>query len=375
MAFWVWDPVKDISYWSDEMYRMIGREPGSIEASSLAWLGAIYPEDSQDAKRAMVQALRRGEDYHNQYRVVWPDGSIHWVEARGKFERNTDNRITRVIGVSTDITDRKRAENAMLRAEKLAVAGRLAASVAHEINNPLEAVSNLLYLISISETAESAHQLAREALDQLMRVSMITQQTLKFHRQAGAPKLASLAEIAHSALGMFRGKLAQANIAVEFEAPREDTGVLCMPNEIQQVFANLISNAVEAMPNNGRLAIRLRPSRHWLDSITKGMRITFLDSGTGMDRNTKRRLFEPFFTTKIETGTGLGMWVVAQLIERHHGHIRVWSSQRPQHTATAFSIFLPFQPTGAAAGANPAESPATEVTSNAEVRTLANATD
>jgi two-component system CheB/CheR fusion protein len=260
--------------------------------------------------------------------------------------------VVRVVGVVTDVTQRKLSEDAMLRAEKLAIAGRLAASVAHEINNPLAAVSNLLFLITLAGTAEGAQKLARDALDQLMRVSMITQQTLKFHRQNGAPKLTSLSEVLNSVLSMFRGKLMAAGIAVKLMVERE-ADVSCMPNEAQQVFANLISNAIDAMPKSGRLVIRLQPSRDWADHRTDGMRVTFFDSGVGMDRATMRRIFEPFFTTKTDTGTGLGMWVVAQLVERHHGRVRVWSTQRPGRSGTAFSVFLPFQQ--ASANAEPAE--------------------
>jgi two-component system CheB/CheR fusion protein len=114
-----------------------------------------------------------------------------------------------------------------------------------------------------------------------------------------------------------------------------------MPGEIQQIAANLISNAIDAMPRGGSLIIRLRQSCDWRDHKTAGMRITFLDSGVGMDRATMHQIFEPFFTTKPDTGTGLGLWVVAQLVERHHGSVRVWSKRRPEGGATAISLFMP----------------------------------
>jgi PAS domain S-box-containing protein len=345
MALWVWDQQRSTMHWSDEKYRMIGREPGAVEPSTEAWLSAVHPEDLETVKQAVARTRAGGPDYHNQYRVVWPDESIHWLESRGKCQKDSEGRVTRVVGVVTDVTHRKLAEDAILRAEKLAIAGRLAASVAHEINNPLEAVSNLLFLITLTGTKETAQQHARDALEQLMRVSMITQQTLKFHRQTGAPKLASLSEILNSVLNLFRSKLRAAGIAIEFVADRE-AEVSCMPSEAQQIFANLISNSIDAMPKGGRLAIRLRPSLDWKDGKTEGMRITFLDSGVGMNRATLRHVFEPFFTTKTDTGTGLGMWVVSQLVERHHGHVRVWSTTRPGRNGTAFSVFLPLGKAG-----------------------------
>ncbi len=342
MALWVWDLKTNAIHWSEEKYRMIGLEPGSIEPSTDAWLKAVHPDDAEKVKKGVLGTRKGGADYHNQYRVVWPDGSVHWLESQGKCQLDEDGLPARVLGVVTDVTHRKRAEDALLRTEKLAIAGRLAASIAHEINNPLEAVSNLLFLITLAQTAETAQEHARDALEQLMRVSLITQQTLKFHRQAGAPQMTRLSEVLESVMALFRNKLMASDVAVEVRAERE-ASVACMPSETQQIFANLVSNAVDAMPRGGRLVIRLRPSQAWRDRATAGMRVTFLDSGVGMDRATMRRIFEPFFTTKTETGTGLGMWVVAQLVERHHGEVRVWSTQRAQGSGTAFSLFLPFQ--------------------------------
>jgi PAS domain S-box-containing protein len=343
LALWVWDLKKGAIHWSEEKYRMIGLEPGSVKPSTDVWLAAVHPEDGEGVKKS-VMAARDGaaKDYHNQYRVVWPDGSVHWLESQGKCQRDDAGQVERIVGVVADVTRRKQTEEALLRTEKLAIAGRLAASIAHEINNPLEAVSNLLFLVSLSETTETAQEHARHAMDQLMRVSLITQQTLKFHRQTGTPKNTLLSEVLESVLVLFRSKLVAADVAVEVRAEGE-VSVNCMPSETQQIFANLVANAVDAMPQGGRLVVRLRPSKDWRDPKIFGMRVTFIDSGVGMSRATMRRTFEPFFTTKTETGTGLGMWVVTQLVERHNGNVHVWSSQREGRSGTAFSVFLPFQ--------------------------------
>jgi PAS domain S-box-containing protein len=340
MGLWVWDLQRGTIHWSDEKYRMIGCEPGSIEPSAETWLRFVHPEDADVVREAIRQTRDVGTDYHRQYRVIWPDKSVHWLESQGKCQRDGEGRLTRVVGVLQDVTRRKLTEDAMLRAEKLAVAGRLAASVAHEINNPLEAVTNLLYLITLADTSEAVREQAGQAIDQLMRVAQITQQTLKFHRQTGTPKITKLTEVLDAVLAVFRAKLQAADVAVEVRAEREEC-VACMPGETQQIFANLVANAIEAMAPGGRLVIRLRPSQDWRDRKTEGMRVTFLDSGVGMDRFTMRRTFEPFFTTKTDTGTGLGMWVVAQLVERHRGQVTVWSSQRPGNGGTAISVFLP----------------------------------
>jgi len=340
MGLWMWDLHADAMHRSDEVYRIAGMEPGEISSDPRAWLQCVHPDDREGLEQALLRTRDTGCDYHFQYRVCWSDGSVHWLESQGKAQRDSDGRITRIAGVLADVTHRKRSEEAMLRAEKLAVAGRLAASVAHEINNPLEAVANLLYLISLTDNTAEAHKHAQRALDELLRVSLITQSTLKFHRQPGTPRVTMLSEVMEGVLAMFRGRLHSAGIQVKLNM-EEEVAVACMPSEMQQIFSNLIANAIEAMPKSGRLVIRLQPSHDWRDRDKKGMRVTFGDTGMGMERAIMRRVYEPFFTTKAETGTGLGLWVVAQLVERHGGEIRLWSSLRQGASGTVFSLFLP----------------------------------
>jgi PAS domain S-box-containing protein len=340
-ALWAWDFEKEIVHRSDEVYRMVGCEPGAFGSEPGEWLRFVYPEDVPALDEAFAKARSEGADYHMQYRVRWPDGSEHWLESQGKCQRNAEGKVVRIYGVMADITRRKQAEEAMLRAEKLAVAGRLAASVAHEINNPLEAIANMLYLIGMSESQEESRARASQALEQLMRVSMMVQSTLMFHRETGAAKETLLSEVLDSVLDMFRSKLENLEIAVEMKAGQE-CPVVCMPGETQQIFANLIANSIEAMQQNGRLTVRVRPSIDWRDRASRGMRVTIRDTGAGIDRATMAHIFEPFFTTKNGTGTGLGLWVVHQLLERQRGSVHVWSSLRQGSSGSAFSVFLPF---------------------------------
>jgi PAS domain S-box-containing protein len=340
MGLWTWDLQRDSIHWTDEVYKIMGHAPQAFEANHEAWFGCIHPEDQQAVRDGVAQVLKQGKDFHRQYRIVAKDGAVRWVESQGQCQRDKDGKATWIMGVLMDITDRKQMAESMLQAEKLAVAGRLAASVAHEINNPLEAVSNLLFLITLTKTSEEAHTYARNALDELLRVSMITQSTLKFHRQPGSPKITMLSEVVEGVVQMYRARLNASDITVDVETSNE-VAIACMPTEAQQIFANLIANSVDAMTQSGKLFIRLRPSHDWRDRCVEGMRVTFCDSGMGMSRKTMRRIFEPFFTTKSETGTGLGLWVVAQLVERHGGDVRVWSTQRKGSSGTVFSIFLP----------------------------------
>ena len=340
MGLWAWDLVTGTVQWSDEVYRIAGLEVGDIRASIAEWTDLIHPDDAERVRAAVGRTHATGAEYHQQYRIRRRDGAERWVESQGRCQRDSLGHPRRVAGVIADITGRKRAEEAMLRAEKLAVAGRLAASIAHEINNPLEAVANLLYLIVTARPEDNKAELAQQALDELMRVSLITRQILKFHRQGGTPKNAQLTEIMQTVLALFRGRLHGSGIEMDLRAP-EEFEICCMPGEVQQVFSNLVSNAIDAMAQGGRLIVRLRSSRDWRDYATSGVRATFIDTGCGMTDATRQRIFEPFFTTKTDTGTGLGMWVVAQLLERDGGSIHVWSRQRPGAGITAISVFLP----------------------------------
>lgn len=341
MGLWVWDLDNHVVHRSDQVYRLVGCEPGAFGSEPEAWLRFVLPEDVPSLDVAFAKARAEGTDYHEQYRVRWPDGSTHWLESQGKCQTNAQGKVVRIFGVMADISHRKQADEALLRAEKLAVAGRLAASVAHEINNPLEAVANMLYLISMTDSLGEARTQAATALEELMRIALVAQSTLKFHRETGTPRSTFLSDVMDAVLTMFNGKLQSMGIAVVLKAPQERP-IRCMLSETHQIFANLIANAIESMQRNGRLVIRIRPSQDWRDRTIPGMRVTICDTGGGIDRATASRIFEPFFTTKTETGTGLGLWVVAQLLERHKGSVRVWSSNRPGTSGTAFSVFLPF---------------------------------
>ncbi len=242
-----------------------------------------------------------------------------------------------------DLTQRKKAEAALIQAEKLSIAGRLAASIAHEVNNPLEAVINLIYLVS-----SDGHDLAvarsymNQALEQIERVSHITQQTHRFHRQSSGPSSVKLHELVDSVIDLFRVKMAANKVSVKRQYDGEPSATL-LAADMRQVLANIIGNGVEAMPSGGTLTVRVRASQDWRDGIRAGVRVTIGDTGTGMSRQVMRRMYEPFFTTNKKDGTGLGMWVASQLIERHQGDLRVWSTLRPGASGTVLSLFLPLK--------------------------------
>ena len=247
-----------------------------------------------------------------------------------------------------DIDERKRVEESLRRSEKLAATGRLAATIAHEINNPLEAVTNLLYLIeTVPGLDREALNYANAAQEQLARVAHITRQTLAFYRESRQPQPVRLKEITDSILSLYRGKAQLKNIQV-LEDLRFEGEIRGFPNQVAQVISNLFLNALEACPADGKIWVKLYPSREWSNSRKPGVRVVIADNGPGVAPRDRARLFDAFFTTKGEKGTGLGLWVSQGIVARHRGSLRFRSSVRPQHSGTVFSVFLPLPATAPA---------------------------
>jgi signal transduction histidine kinase len=225
------------------------------------------------------------------------------------------------------------------RAEQLAAAGKLAASISHEINNPLEAVTNLLYLAKLAPELTPETQSRLEVADkELQRLSHIARTSLRFYRQTSSPSATSVKELFQAVLMVFQSRITQNSITVRtnfVEAP----DLYCYPGELQQVFTNLIANSLDALPAAGTLAIFVRPSHGGRDWEQEGIRVVIADNGTGMDAGTLTRAFEPFFTTKNETGTGLGLWVSKGIVDKHHGSIGVASAPG---RGTVMSLFFPY---------------------------------
>lgn len=231
------------------------------------------------------------------------------------------------------IRQQRRTEESLRKTEKLAVAGRLAASIAHEINNPLEAIGNLLYIMQTSDSVPEIRQCLSIAEEQLARVSEIAKQTLRFHRETTHPAPVALSEVVESVLVLYAGRLRSAGIRV-INRFRPTAPIQGFSGELRQLVANLVGNAMDAMRNGGTLQIRIRPCSA---KGKPGARLTVSDSGSGIPAPIRSTLFEPFVSTKENTGTGLGLWVSGQIVQRHSGTIRVKSKER---VGTTFSVFL-----------------------------------
>jgi PAS domain S-box-containing protein len=251
-----------------------------------------------------------------------------------------DGSIQSITAAWLEITHLKKAESALVQSEKLAAVGRLASSISHEINNPLEAITNLLYLISLHEELPQELKIyVHMAQSELARVSQIATQTLRFHRQAVKPTWVSPGELIDAVLNLYQGRLANSGIKVQAVYSTQ-TRILCFENDIRQVLNNLIANAIDAMRTGGRLIARGHDA---VDHATgrHGVRLTIADTGHGMSAAVRARLFEPFYTTKALNGTGLGLWISEGIVQRHQGRLSVRSTQHPVHHGTIFSLFLP----------------------------------
>ena len=258
---------------------------------------------------------------------------------------NADGHVEAIAAVVLEITNQRKAEAALMQSEKLAAVGRLASSISHEINNPLEAITNLLYLIATAEALPSdVADYVNTAQSELSRVCQIATQTLRFHRQAVRATDVTAAELVDAVINLYQGRLANSGITVEATYETDST-LHCFENDIRQVLNNLIANAIDAMrQNGGRLIIRAHDAT---DHPTgrKGVRITIADTGHGMSPAVRARIFEPFFTTKDLNGTGLGLWISTDIVNRHQGRLTLRSTEHPIHHGTIFSLFLPYEET------------------------------
>jgi signal transduction histidine kinase len=242
--------------------------------------------------------------------------------------------------LKTMLTERHRAEAALIQSEKLAAVGRLAASISHEINNPLESVTNLLYLIRQEDhVPERALAYLTLAERELARVSEIAGQTLRFQRQSSNPTSITPTDLLESVVALYQGRLINANIQLDFDH-QTAAPITCYEGDIRQVLNNLVGNAIEAMRTGGRLRIRTRDSNCWRTG-RPGVRITIADTGSGMTPDVLAHIFEAFYTTKGLSGTGLGLWISHGIVQKHTGLLSVRSSNHAPQSGTVFSLFLP----------------------------------
>ena len=332
LGVWDWSPNSGEHVWSDRFRKLLAVPQEATPIHEL-FLNCLHPDDRTRTDQLLHEAFANDTEYENECRVVWPDGSTHWIVTKGRCLYGPAGTPVRLTGVALDITDRKRAEEALIRSEKLASVGRMAATMAHEINNPLEAVVNSMFLIgcdsSLSPEARSHLEVAERELE---RVIHMTKQTLGFYRENSRPATVYLPDLVDELAGLYARKLAPKRITLE-KTYRGANTVIGVAGELRQIVSNLLANSIDALPHHG--AIRVRVSDFHVNQY--GVRLTIADNGCGIDRKHLQAIFEPFFTTKKDFGTGLGLWVTRQIVEKHVGAIRVRSKAGK---GTVFSVYL-----------------------------------
>jgi two-component system sensor kinase FixL len=306
-------------------------------------LDRFIPERFREAHRSHMQ--RFGSTGATS-RTMYSPGTLYGRRANGEeFPLEASISQTTISGeklytvILRDLTQRKQTEAALMRSEKLATVGRLAATVAHEINNPLEAVTNLLYLAEQNPSLdEPAREHLRMAGAEVARAAHIARQTLSFSKGGMAFSRFRTTDVMESVLAMLERKLHNKEVICEKESSGH-VEIWGVENEIRQVFWNLLTNSLDAVSAGGRIRLRVFPSRR--DGGVPGVRMTVADNGSGISADHLPHLFEPFFTTK-PTGNGLGLWITSEIVKKHGGSIRVRSRNGGgKRTGTVFSVFLP----------------------------------
>ncbi len=255
--------------------------------------------------------------------------------------RNEEGKLVGASAIARDVGAQKRTEEALRRNERLATAGRLTAAIAHEIKNPLEALTNLVYLAR--RDANGRDEYLRLAEQEIGRLDSIAQQALGFVREGASPEPLDTGKILEEVVQLYLRKLQAKHIALDKRCG-EQLEILGYPGELRQLFSNLILNAMESMKTGGRLRLRVARAHEWSSSGRPGVRITIADTGSGIKATDMPHIFEPFYTTKKDGGTGLGLWLAYGIVQKHAGWMRVMSRTTSGNSGTVFAVFLPESP-------------------------------
>ena len=329
--------------WS-EMRFLEGKEfvPDTSDPTRTWMQKYIHPDDQEFVTTTINKAIENKSMFELEHRIIRADGSLGWTYSRAVPMLDDNGQILEWFGAAADVTRRKIAEEAVVKSEKLVAMGRLAGTIAHEINNPLEVAMNVLYLLRNNKSLDSQTQtLVKTLHEELSRVAHITRQSLGFYRESSKLIEVSLAEILDEVVELLKRKAQDNRVSTDRKYSTKGS-LLTFPGEMRQVFLNLIGNSIEAMPQGGRLRVHLYPSRDSVGGeIRHGFRVNICDTGMGISRESSRKIFEPFFTTKDDKGTGLGLWVTRGIIHKHEGWIRFRCLRIAGRNATCFSVFLP----------------------------------
>jgi PAS domain S-box-containing protein len=330
---WLLDSENRTAFVNRRLTEMMGYKQAEMMGRSV--FDFSFPEDLPSKVKHLQKQRSEKEGFYDRLRRK--DGSELWVLISANPVFGENGQLLGILGMMSDVTVLRKTEETLVRNEKLIAAGRLAATISHEVNNPLEAVINLIYLLKSEAMSKQGEEYLKLAEKELQRVSAITKRTLGFFRETSAQSEFSLAELLDETIALYDQQFAARGIHVVKDYRCSGT-VRGRRGEIQQVFANLASNALDAMNAGGVLTVKIAEvnSDHGL-----GVQIRVADTGRGIAAPDLERVFEPFFTTKQDTGTGLGLWVSKEIIHKHGGAISATSATDNGKSGTQFMIFLP----------------------------------
>jgi PAS domain S-box-containing protein len=325
-----------ITSWNDAATQVFGYSPDEMIGTSIL---KLIPPHLHSDERTIIESIRAGRriEHFETVRVA-KDGRFIEVSLTVSPIKDEEGRVIGASKILRDISSRKRIEQSLLQAEKIAATGRMAATIAHEINNPLEAVVNLLYLLREKITDDEGLNYLATAEEEIGRVSHIAKQTLGYYRENAAASPASLSEIADHALTIYGPRCKAAGIAVR-KSFASSTKVVIRRGEIMQVISNLIANSIYAMPAGGTLSV----SVHDATSAGDGVVLTVDDHGVGIAAKDLPKVFDAFFTTRTTVGTGIGLFVAKQFVEGHGGRISIESNNESEKHGTTVRVFMPLQ--------------------------------
>ena len=326
-----------ITSWNRAAERIFGYTAEEMIGRSIITI--IPPELHSDEPR-ILQTIGSGKriDHFETVRVT-KRGERLDVSLTISPVRDESGKIIGAAKIARDITQQKRAEHALRTSERIASVGRLAATIAHEINNPLEAVTNLVYLAKETANPKETRDYLAMAEEELGRISHLTKQTLGFYRESKEATRIRIGSLLDPLISVFAGRAKNKSVDIRTEIV-DDPEIYAVAGEMRQLITNLLNNSIDAVRSGGRIRVRLSAAQDW-NTGRRGARLTIADTGTGIPPAIRSRLFEPFFTTKDEVGTGLGLWVCKGIVDRHHGIIQVKSRTDPENSWTVFSVFLP----------------------------------
>jgi PAS domain S-box-containing protein len=329
-------PDGRVRSWNDGAKQIFGYSSGEAIGQEL---GFLWPESEEQHLSKAVEKLKNGIDSAWETSGRRKDGSLVSISLSLTAHLEAPGTMVGFSAIIRNTTAMKVAERALIQADKLASVGRLASSIAHELNNPLAAVTNLLYLLNTGAKDQETRSLVITAQSELARVSHIATHTLRFHRQSSRKTEIDLGLLFEDVVSLYKGRFIGAHI--ETRCDTRNTSLLeCYDSELRQVLVNLVSNAFDAMRQGGTLLLRSRNTQIW-PLGEPAIRISVMDDGSGLSPEACEHLYEPFFSTKGINGAGLGLWISKDLVIRNGGTMRIRSSSGAESHGTIVSMIFP----------------------------------